>query len=164
MSRSLSFFFVLVGFLCAGLVSSQDVSSLPPECLTGAISLQQACSAELAKALTTLGAPPSVASSTDITAISNVVKTAAANGKGPVALAELAPSAGCCRAACSFAATTCLCNTNLVGLVAQVAGIDAASGAQITSALASKCSFKDISIPAGTCTPGIKAPALQCPA
>ncbi|GFH30912.1 hypothetical protein HaLaN_29849, partial [Haematococcus lacustris] len=125
MSRSL--FSVLVGLLCAGLVSSQDVSSLPPECLTGAISLQQACSAELAKALTTLGAPPSVASSTDITAISTVVKTAAANGKGPVALAELAPSA-------------------------------------VTSALASKCNFKDISIPAGTCTPGIKAPALQCPA
>ncbi|KAJ9531748.1 hypothetical protein QJQ45_021893 [Haematococcus lacustris] len=139
------------------LAAAQDV---PPECLSGATSLQSACSSELSKASATLGI---TAGGSDVSALGAAAKQAIASGKASQALAEFNPSAGCCKAACSFAATGCLCNQGVVDLVNAVTGVDANTAKQLTGAFATKCKFQDVSLAAGTCSGG-KAPAgFKCP-
>ncbi|GFH09324.1 uncharacterized protein HaLaN_04436, partial [Haematococcus lacustris] len=157
MSRSMNILALVCLVAAVGLAAAQDV---PPECLSGATSLQSACSSELSKASATLGI---TAGGSDASALGAAAKQAIASGKASQALAEFNPSAGCCKAACSFAATGCLCNQGVVDLVNAVTGVDANTAKQLTGAFATKCKFQDVSLAAGTCSGG-KAPAgFKCP-
>ncbi|KAL6750334.1 hypothetical protein V8C86DRAFT_2705418 [Haematococcus lacustris] len=157
MSRTTSILALFVLLASIGLAAAQDV---PPECLSSAQSLQSACSAELSKASATLGV--SVGGS-DPASLGAAAQQAVASGKTGQALAEFNPSSGCCKAACAFAATGCLCKQSVVDLVNSVTRVDAGTSRQLTSAFANKCRFQEISLAAGTCSGG-KAPAgFKCP-
>ncbi|KAL6754303.1 hypothetical protein V8C86DRAFT_2705298 [Haematococcus lacustris] len=149
MSRCMNILAVVCLVAAVGLAAAQDV---PPECLSGATSLQSACSSELSKASATLGI---TAGGSDVSALGAAAKQAIASGKASQALAEFNPSASCCKAACSFAATGCLCNQGVVDLVNAVTGVDANTAKQLTGAFATKCKFQDVSLAAGVASCGL---------
>ncbi|KAJ9531579.1 hypothetical protein QJQ45_014956, partial [Haematococcus lacustris] len=85
----------------------------------------------------------------DPASLGAAAQQAVASGKTGQALAEFNPSSGCCKAACAFAATGCLCKQSVVDLVNSVTRVDAGTSRQLTSAFANKCRFQEISLAAG---------------
>ncbi|KAL6758874.1 hypothetical protein V8C86DRAFT_2586732 [Haematococcus lacustris] len=156
MSRNMNLL-ALVCLVLAGLASAQDV---PQECMSGAMSLQSACSSELSKASATLGVP---VTGNDPASLGQAVQKATASGKSDQALAEFKPSSGCCKAACAFGAAGCLCKQSVVDMTNSVMKVDSGMAKQFINAFASKCGFQEVSLAAGTCS-GDKAPAgFKCP-
>ncbi|KAJ9515725.1 hypothetical protein QJQ45_002637 [Haematococcus lacustris] len=123
MSRNMSLL-ALVCLVLAGLASAQDV---PQECMSGAMSLQSACSSELSKASATLGVP---VTGNDPASLGQAVQKATASGKSDQALAEFKPSSGCCKAACAFGAAGCLCKQSVVDMTNSVMKVDSGMAKQ----------------------------------
>ncbi|KAJ9531744.1 hypothetical protein QJQ45_021894, partial [Haematococcus lacustris] len=66
----------------------------------------------------------------DPASLGAAAQQAVASGKTGQALAEFNPSSGCCKAACAFAATGCLCKQSVVDLVNSVTRVDAGTSRQ----------------------------------
>ncbi|KAL6754302.1 hypothetical protein V8C86DRAFT_2705292 [Haematococcus lacustris] len=134
----------------------QDAGAVPPACLETGVTLQSACSAEIA------GATAAFSINTDPTAAGRISQA----DIDKYLTASKPPSPACCSAACAFNSNLCSCDANMLSLVASFTGGSVELYNKVVATFAQACKFTPYAGP--TCPPKTPAPATpfgtKCPA